>query len=301
MNILPPRRRGLLLGGIFVALLMGGILFSVMQLSSAPISAWVILWVILALLCVPLTLIVVYKLYGLWTAMYRLDRDGFYLTWGLAKEQVPMADVRAVHAADDVAPGLKPSRGIWWPGCLTGRKDVDGLGEVEFFATGGREGLLVVELEGRALAISPPEPAIFRQDFLEMIRMGSLEQIPASSQRPDFYFSRLWSDLVARILILVGVLLPLLLLGFLALRAPSLPPQVPFGFSVSGMPDPLAPPGRLLLLPVICSLCTLADLVAGVWVYRREADRPMAYAIWGSALIVGGLFWGATLLLLSAA
>lgn len=301
MNNLPPRRRGLLLGGIFVALLLGVILFSVMQLSSAPISAWVILWVILALLCVPLTLIVVYKLYGLWTAVYRLDRDGFYLTWGLAKEQVPVANIRALHAADDVAPGLKPSRGMWWPGCMNGRTHVDGLGEVEFFATTGSEGLLVVELEGRALAISPYDPAIFRQDFYEMIRMGSLEQIPAISQRPDFYFSRLWADYVARILIIVGIMLPLLLLGFLALRAPSLPPQVPFGFSVSGTPDPLTPPGRLLLLPVICSFCTLADLVAGVWVYRRDADRPMAYAIWGSALIVGGLFWGATLLLLSAA
>ncbi len=301
MNMFPPRRRGLFLGGFFMALLLGVILLSVVQLSSAPISAWVILWVTLALICVPLLLIVAYKLYGLWTAMYRLDRDGFYLTWGLAKEQMPLTDIRVVHAADDVAPGLKPSRGIWWPGCVSGRTDVEGLGEVEFFATSGNEGLIVIELEGRALAISPPEPATFGQDFFEMIRMGSLEQIQATSQRPDFYFSRLWSDLVARSLILVGVVLPLLLLGFLALRAPALPSQVPFGFSVTGTPEPLAPPGRLLLLPLICSLCTFVDLVAGVWIYRREANRPMAYAIWGSAVIVGGLFWGATLLLLSAA
>jgi hypothetical protein len=300
MKILPPRRRGLLLGGFFVALTMGVILLSVVQLSSAPISAWIILWVFLALICVPLTLIVIYKLYGLWTAVYRLDRDGFYLTWGLAKEQMPLSDIRAVHASDDVASDLKPSKGIWWPGCVNGRTDVDALGEVEFFATSGNEGLLIIELEGRALAISPPEPETFRQDFFEMIRMGSLEKIPATSQRPNFYYARLWSDLAARNLILVGLVLPLLLLGFLAVRAPSLPSQVPFGFSVSGVPEPLAPPGRLLLLPLISSLCALADLVAGAWVYRRETDRPMAYAIWGSAVIVGGLFWGATLLLLTA-
>jgi hypothetical protein len=301
MNILPPRRLGLFLGGFLVSLLMGVILLSVVRLSSAPISAWIILWVALALICVPLTLIVVYKLYGLWTAEYRLDRDGFYLTWGLAKEQIPLAAIHAVHAADDVAPVLKPSRGIWWPGCVNGRTNVRGLGEVEFFATADNEGLLVIELEGRALAISPPDPVTFRQDFFEMIRMGSLEQIPATSQRPDFYFTRLWSDLVARSLILVGLVLPLLLLGYLAVRAPSLPSQVPFGFSVVGLPEPLAPPGRLLLLPLVSSVCALADIVAGVWVYRREADRPMAYAIWGSAVVVGGLFWGATLLLLSAA
>jgi uncharacterized membrane protein len=92
----------------------------------------------------------------------------------------------------------------------------------------------------------------------------------------------------------------LLLLGYLVVRAPSLPAQVPFGFDPSGAPDPMAPPGRLLLLPMIGGLCWLADLVVGAWIYRRDQDRPLAYAMWAAAVLVGGLLWGATFHLLAA-
>jgi hypothetical protein len=149
--------------------------------------------------------------------------------------------------------------------------------------------------------ISPPDPEACQNAFIETARMGSLELIPEGSRRPDFLFTRLWDDRLARALILGGLTLPVLLLSFLALRAPGLPEQVPFGFDPMGAPDPLAPPGRLLLLPLIGGLCWLADLVIGLWLYRRDRDRPLSYALWGAAIVVGGLLWGAALQLLAAA
>jgi hypothetical protein len=300
MDFIPPRSRGALLGGLFLALVLGAVIFGVIKLATAPISAWIILWVSLPVTGVPLALLIVFRLYGLLTARYWLDRDGFYLTWGLASEQIPLAAVTQIRAGREVASRLLPNRGLFWPGCVVGRGEIEEVGSIEFFATTGTSGLIVMYAGDRLLAISPPDPEVFQQAFLDATRMGSLEHIDAHSQRPDFMVARLWADLVARVLVLTGLCLPLLLLGYLAVRAPSLPTQVPFGFNPSGAPDPMAPPGRLLLLPMIGGLCWLADLVIGAWTYRREQDRPLAYAIWAAAVLVGGLFWGATFHLLAA-
>jgi hypothetical protein len=300
MDFVPSRGRGVLLGGFFLALVLGAIFFGVVKLATAPISAWIILWVSMPVTGVPLALLIAFRLYGLLTARYRLDRDGFYLTWGLASEQIPLAAISQIRTGREVAPRLRPDRGLFWPGCVVGRSEIEKVGSIEFFATTGTNGLIVMYAEGRLLAISPPDLEVFQQAFMDATRLGSLEQIDAHSQRPDFIIARLWADLGARVLVLAGLCLPLLLLGYLVVRAPSLPAQVPFGFDPSGAPDPMAPPGRLLLLPMIGGLCWLVDLVVGAWIYRRDQDRPLAYAMWAAAVLVGGLLWGATFHLLAA-
>lgn len=301
MDFTPSRRVGVALGMFILLLLLAGILIGILQLASAEVSAWVILWVLFPILGVPLALLVGYRLYGLFTARYRLDRDGFYLTWGLASEQIPLAAIERIQPAADLAPGLRPGRGIWWPGCIVGKRRIEGGGEVEFFATRGAEAALVLHAGERILAISPPDVDAFYQAFVDATRMGSLEHIAMRSQRPDFTFGRLWGDLVARLLVLTGLAVSLVLLGYLAFQMPALPPQVPFGFNSAGAPDTFAPPGRLLLLPMIGGFCWLVDLVVGAWLYRRESDRLLAYAIWSAGVLAGGLLWGAVLQLLAAA
>ncbi|HEY44593.1 MAG TPA: hypothetical protein G4O11_11490 [Anaerolineae bacterium] len=299
MDFTPPRALGFLLGGTFLAILLVLIVVSVVQLTTATISAWLILWVTLPLVSVPLALLVTYRLYNLLTARYRLDRDGFYLTWGLSTEQVSLAEITLMRSADELDANLLPARGLWWPGYVFGSREVEGEGLVEFFATTGPRGMMVLSTGERLLAISPPDLEAFQQAFVDATRLGSLEPIPTLSQRPDFVFSDLWNDRLAQVLVLMGLVLPLLLLGYLALRVPTLPFRVPFGFDTTGSPNPLVPPGRLLLLPMIGGLCWIADFAIGAWLYRRERDRPLAYAVWLGAIVVGGLFWGATLQLLA--
>jgi len=130
--------------------------------------------------------------------------------------------------------------------------------------------------------------------------MGSLEAIPEQSVRADFLVARVWNDRFARALILAGLVIPLLLLGALVIMAPSLPELVPFGFGPTGQPTPLAPPGRLLLLPMIAGLIWIADLVLGAWFFGNDPDQPVAYALWGTAIVAGALLAGATWKLLSA-
>ncbi len=301
MDFTPPRALGLLVGGILLAILLTLIIVSVVQLTTATISALLILWVTLPLVSVPLALLVLYRLYNLLTARYRLDRDGFYLTWGLITEQISLAEVTLLRSADELAPNLRPVRGLWWPGYMYGSREIDGEGLVEFFATTGPQGLIVLNAGERLLAISPPDLGAFQQAFVDATRLGSLEPIPTLSQRPEFVFSDLWNDRLAQVLVLIGLAMPLFLLGYLALLVPSLPALVPFGFDTTGVPSPLAPPGRLLLLPMIAGLCWIADFAVGAWLYRQAKDRPLAYAMWGVAIVVGGIFWGATLQLLASA
>jgi hypothetical protein len=299
MVFTPPRARGFILGLLLLAVLAGMTAVGLYQLGSSPVSPAIVIWVIMPLIGLPLAAVVAYRLYGLLTARYRLDRDGFYLVWGQAMEQVPLSMVKSVDVVDEGAASLRPDVGLWWPGCIVGRtRSADDKG-VEFFATGLRSRLVLVTTEAGSLAVSPADPSAFGQAFVDATRMGSLQPVSAVSRRPDYFSSRMWNDRLARGLLLGGLILDLLLLGFLAVRAPDLGASVPFGFGPRGTPGPMVPPGRLLLLPLIAGLCWLGDLALGAWLYRRDPEKPIAYAVWTSALVVGGLFWGATLQLLA--
>jgi hypothetical protein len=301
MRFHPPRLTGLFLGLLFLAVTVGAATLGVIQLGSIGFSAWIVIWIALPMLGVPVALVVAYRLFGLLTASYQLDRDGFRLRWGLAVEQIPLGDVQEVKVPDSDTARLRPGQGIWWPGCVIGHRAVEGVGQVEFFASTGAEGMLLLRLADRWLAISPTDRDGFRQAYVDMMRMGSLERIPAVRLRPDFLFNRVWSDRWARVLVIVGLLLSLLLLGYLAFRASAPAGQVPFGFDAYGAPEGFVSPTRLLILPMIAGLCWLADLVIGLWLYRKEEQRPLAYGFWATAVLVGGLLWGASLQLLAAA
>ena len=301
MTFIPQRRLGLAIGISLLILLLAAIILSIAQLGRATISVWILLWVLVPLVCVPLTLVAAYNLYGLLTARYGLDRDGFSLNWGWASEYIPIVDLSRPRRASELGVNSRPSRSLWWPGCVVGRREVAQLGTLEFFATTPPAKMVILRTGGRALAISPPDVDAFLHSYTGAARMGSLEPTSPQSQRPDFVLGRVWDSRAARSLVLAGVAVPLALLAYLALRAPGLPPEIPFGFTPAGVPEPYSPPGRLLLLPLIGGLCWLVNLAIGAWLFRREADRPISYALWGAVVLMGVLLWAAALQLLLAA
>jgi hypothetical protein len=289
---------GAALGLILLALLLIGAGFSVSELGRSSIAPQSLVWIGVLLLTVPLVLLVLNRLFGLLTARYRLDRDGLYIHWGLAYEQIPIGSIRSIRAGKVLAEVTRPNLGFWWPGCLIGHAESPELGEIEFFATSGP--MVLVERDiGGAIAISPPDPEAFIAGFDNARRMGSLEQIRARSYRPERLILELRSDRLALALIVLGFAIPLTLLVALIIGAPSLPDEVPFGFGPDQQPGPLVPRGRLILLPVIAGLIWLADLLLGGWFYRNDRDRPIAHVLWGAALVSGLLLVGAALQLIS--
>jgi hypothetical protein len=51
---------------------------------------------------------------------------------------------------------------------------------------------------------------------------------------------------------------------------------------------------------MIAGLIWIADLVLGAWFFGNDTDHPVAYALWGTAIVAGALLAGATWKLLSA-
>lgn len=297
LDVRPPRQLGIVLGSVVAALGLGLTAFGAWQVANAGISPLLVLWVALPLVGLPLAMWAGYQLYGLLTASYRLDRDGFQLRWGLHFEQAPLADIYKIERASDerlAAPFLPRLLGL-----LVGERRQDGK-LWRFYAT--RPGQpLIIELPGRLLVVTPPDAHAFERAFVSATRLGSLHPHQRRSSNPDLLPARLWADRSARLLLVVGILIPLGLLGFLGLQAGRMPSVVPFGFDPEGAPAASAPAGRLLLLPLIGGLIWLADLLLGAWLYRSRPDRPLAYMLWGLAIIVGGLLAAASLLLIRSA
>jgi hypothetical protein len=149
--------------------------------------------------------------------------------------------VRIERPPDTLHGKLGPLGALRWPGCVVGAAEVEGLGPVEFFSTRGAGGMLLVISPTRILAISPPDPDAFQRAFVAAAREGTLDPIQAHSSRPDLFPARLWADPIARPMLLAGIALPLVLLGFLGVRAASLPASVPFGFDSLGTPEAFVP------------------------------------------------------------
>jgi hypothetical protein len=301
MKFHPRRVRGVIIGGLLLGAVSGLMLLGVVRLGTTSLSPWTALWAALPLAMAPLAAALAYRLYGLLTASYTVDRNGLTLRWGLRLEQMPLTSVQRLQSAETLAPGLRPPLGLWWPGCIVGEREVAGIGRIEFMASDGGAGQIVIVTRQGQLAISPADPQAFQQAYVAGARMGSLEPLPTLSIRPDFLAARVWSDRAARLLLLIGLSLPLVLLGYLAFRAPGLPAAVPFGFDALGRPAIDAPPGRLLLLPMIGFVCWMVDAALGAWLLRREAQPYLSYALWSTAIVVGGMLWAAVAALLGGA
>jgi hypothetical protein len=300
MTFIPSRRLGFFLGLFWLLSIAVAIVYSILRLSQASFSIQLLVWVLIPLLCIPLGLLVIYRMYGLFSARYHLDRDGFSLTWGLAYEQIPMSEIQQLRIGEVLGEPLRPSPGLWWPGCVVGEREVEGLGKVEFFSTRSAAQTALLSAGKRHLAISPPDLEVFRQTFVDVTRLGSLEQIPEQSIRPNFTFARIWKDPTARWMLVLGLILPIGLMAFLTLQANRFPSGVVFGFTPQGSIGDLVPVGRLLILPLIGMVCWVVDTLLGFGFFHQDRDKPIAYVLWGVSILTSGLLWGAGFMLLDA-
>lgn len=298
MKTRPPQLLGFFIGLLLIFVLVSVIGWSVFQLSKGVLSILLALWVLLPLLSLPLLLMVMYRLYGLLSARYIVDRDGLKVRWGLAYDDIPVDQLTRVDRAADMGLNQFPRPGFWWPGIVIGERRIEGLGQVEYFASRGPGNMVVVQSGDRYLAITPPDVEGFLQAVTEALRMGALETHEATQIRPNFALARLWSDRVALLLVVLGILMPIALFGYLLVMIGGTTGQIAFGYDATGSVDTFAPPGRLLLLPMIGGANWLVNFSFGVWMYRTRTNRPLAYTLWSGAILISGLLWAAALQLL---
>lgn len=296
-------RRVLPLAVLFLTCLicLAGALLGIFRLAQAELSASLLLWFSLPLIGLPVTALAGYLMYQLATARFRLDRDGFALRWGLAFEQAPLREVRGLTPVSELGGALQlPALGRFF-GIAGGHVEIPGRGPVEVFATGDPQDGLLIDLGEKTLLITPLAREEFLESFQTSTRQGALEDLPSHSWRPDLVIDAVWRDRAARVMILLGSMLPLGMVVYLSVNAGAIPGQVWFGFDTAGHLGPLVPAGRLLLLPMVALFVWLVDGLLGLMLYRRPVRRALSYAVWTAGILTSGLMWLAILQMISTA
>jgi hypothetical protein len=291
----PARQRGFMVhAGAALCLLAGGGLSGWLAFQQEQ-GYTLILYLLLALaLLIPLPGIV-YRLHGLAYSSYTLTRDGLMLRWGLRGEDISLPDIEWISPLQSV-PFVLPLPPLYNSGVLIGSYPVRDFGRVEYLATDVSQ-LLLISTGDVCYAISPDDTEAFMAAYENAVEEGSVAPLEAQSIRPTTILWGMWNDPVARILLLGGFTLALILLVVSSLVIPTRE-VIHLGYNARGLPLDPVPSERLLLLPVLGLLFFFFDLGVGSFYYSSPNRRTLAYLVWGGGAVTPLLLIAAVAFLL---
>jgi hypothetical protein len=280
----------MILHGTAVLLLAAIGMVGLWRASLAETGPTFLIYLLGALLAIGLVPVIVYRMYALQRARYILARDGISIHWGLRREEIPINLVNWVGSADQNRMTLsKPF--FRFPGAVLGmHTQADGK-PVEFLAARDTK-LVMIVTPDRIFAISPANETEFLRTYRKLSEFGSLAPIQSISDYPTFLLTRSWADRPARILIITSAILAMGLILWVSLSIPS-HPMTALRLNADGSPVELVPGIRLLLLPVINTFFFIADLLLGLFFYRRADTQSLGYLMWASSALTSLLFSGA--------
>ncbi len=292
----PSRQSGLLTHGIIIVAFAAVSIWGFLNLSRAQVGPAFVLYLLTALLAFAPIPFFGYRAYALLRADYYIDRDSLAILWGLRIEDIPLTDIEWVRPASDLTSPLSLPR-FRLPGAVLGTRRHADLGLVEFIASSSNN-LILVATSKRIFAISPKDANALVRTFARATELGSLTRAEPKSVYPSFVITQAWERPGARFLWMSGFFLNLGLVVWVGILIPSLS-QAPLGFDASGVPNTSVNSVRLILLPIISAVMFIIGLTAGLYFYRWERQRPLAFIIWGSSALCALLFLMAVLFLVT--
>jgi hypothetical protein len=286
----PPRRRGTIFHAGAIATLLLLAIFGLYRAAYSNVGPNFLLYLLPVILAIPAVPYLLYRWNALRNSVYTLERDRIHLQWGLRTEVIPTNNVLWVRPASDLLENLRLP---WfrWPGSIIGERRFSKEFVVEFLASQSRD-LILVGTYDRVFAISPEDPGEFLQAYQRMTELGSLIPPQPQSVRATFLLARVWQTRPAGLLILLGFVLSLGLLIWVSLLVPARP-KISLGFTAGGFPRDPIDGVRLMLLPILNTIFFVINFFTGVFLFRRDEQRPLAYLLWGSTIFVTGLFLAA--------
>jgi hypothetical protein len=292
----PAKQFGLLLHIVLILLLAGASIWGFVSLTNAQVGPRFVSYLLIGILAFAPIPFLGYRAFALFKADYYIDRDSLAILWGLRVEDIPLTDIEWVRPASDLTNplSLPPIR---LPGAVLGTRRHPDLGAVEFIASSARN-LILIATSKHVFAISPRNAAALVRTFARATELGSLTPTEAKSVYPAFVITQAWESPLARLLWLTGLLLNLGLVGWVGFLIPSLS-EVPFGFNPFGIPSETVPSVRLILLPLLSALMFISGLLAGLYLYRWDRERPLAFIIWLTSTLCALLFLMAVLFLVT--
>lgn len=292
----PPKRRGLIVHGSIILVLTILAIVGFINLSRAEVGPQFLIALLVSLLSFAPLPFFVYRAYSLWRADYHMDRDSLAINWGLRVEDIPLTDIEWMRPADDLTnPLVLPSLRL--PGGLVGIRRHADLGQVEFLAADAKK-LLLIATAKRVFVISPEDPAALTQTFARATEMGSLAPVEAKSVYPSFIVTQAWASGLARYLWLTAAFLNIGLFIWASLIIPSTP-RVALGPQFVGSDLETVPSTQLIIFPVASLMLSMAGWVAGLYFYRWERERVLAFIVWGSGTLTSLLFLMAVLFIIT--
>lgn len=278
----PPKQRGLTIHILILIVLSIIAIIGFINISNAevgPIFLASLLISILAFIPIPLF---AYRAYSLWRADYFIDRDSLAIHWGLRVEDIPLNDIEWIRPVDDLTkPLVLPS--LSFTGSVLGLRRHPDLGMVEFLASDSKK-LLLIATAKKVFAISPNDPSALAQTFAHATELGSLAPAEAKSVYPSFVVTQAWENKLARYFWLTTLFLNIGLFIVTSFMIPTTN-SITLGTSTESVPS-----SQLIIFPVASLLLTVIGWVAGLYFYRWERERILAFIIWGSGTFTNLLF-----------
>ncbi len=292
----PPRRRGLIIHSAIIVVLAIIAVIGFINITRADVGPAFLISLLVALAAFAPIPFLVYRTYSLWRADYYLDRDSLAINWGLRVEDISLSDIEFIRSVDDLTTPLSLPR-LRLPGGLLGMRRHPDLGVVEFLASDAKK-LLLVATAKRVFVISPDNPAGLTQTFARATEMGSLTPVESKSVYPSFVVTQAWESGLARYLWLTTLFLNLGLFVWVSLIIPSTP-IVALGPQFVGSVLETVPSSQLIIFPIASLLLSVAGWIAGLYFYRWEKQRALAFIVWGSSMLMSFLFLLAVLFIIT--
>lgn len=293
----PPAKRSGITTHVIIIILLSAISgWGFWNLSNTQVGPSYVTYLLVALLAFAPIPFFGYRAYALQRADYYIDRDSLAAIWGLRVEDIPLTDIEWVRPATDLTNPLRYPR-LRLPGAVLGTRRHPDLGLVEFIASDTKN-LILIATSKRVFAISPENPAALTQTFARATELGSLTPAKPVSVYPSFIITQAWESPIARFVWMSGLFLNLGLFVWVGTLIPTLS-QIPFGFNALGIPNETAPSSQLILLPLISAFMYVVGIIAGLYFYRWEPHRPLAFIVWISSTVCSVLFLLAVLFLVT--
>ncbi len=287
MNWYPNKRAGLLCGlGLLLGLLLAGYWLA-HGLPGSPLNLAAFWRALLLLVVLSLSVVVAYACFGLGNLTYRLERNGLIIRWGASFDVVPMADIKGITPLR--ALGGRLAGGLGWPGYRIGLGSLEGVGPVRLYVAPGPGQGLLVSTASMAYLICPADVEGFLADYRTRRLLGPIVNWRQERRLPAVLSLRIWGDKLAAWLFVGGLLLNVVLFGYLAARYPSLPPRLLLSFDVRGLGNRIGGRSELWFLPVGALGVLLVNGVLAAWVHGRE--RILALLLLCNVPLVQTLAW----------
>lgn len=292
----PAKRTGVTAHAIMIIVLAVTSTWGFWNLSTEEVGPSYVTFLLIALLAFAPIPFFGYRAYALLRADYYIDRDSLAAIWGLRVEDIPLTDIEWVRPVSDLTRPLALPR-FRMPGAVLGTRRHPDLGLVEFIASDSKN-LILIATSKRVFAISPENPAALVQTFARATELGSLTPAKPVSMYPSFIITQAWESPIARFMWMSGLFLNLGLVVWVGILIPSIS-QIAFSFNTLGVPNRVVASSQMILLPLISGFMYVVGLIAGLYFYRWEANRPLAFVVWISSTVCAVSFLVAVLFLVT--